>query len=238
MKSPFIKQLRTGKVKQMGTPNAEDPFDRPWESGIFKEKRQGKIWLHKTGLASDEQADLKAHGGPEKALFAYPIKHYAFWQQELNTKVIDAGAFGENLVLEGTDEFTTFIGDTYQLGEAIVQVSQPRRPCWKPARRFRVMDLALRIQNSGKTGWYYRVIKEGNVEAGEELKLLERPYPEWSIAASNEVMYEKKSDLNLAYELASCTLLAPNWKRSLNKRLRGKESSITKRVYGPNKEKN
>jgi len=236
MNSPFIKQLRTGKVKQMGDKHAKTPMERPWESGIFKEKREGKLWLHPTGLESDEIADKKAHGGPEKALFAYPVAHYPYWKDELNIEEIDTGAFGENLVIENTDEFTTFIGDTYQFGEAIIQVSQPRRPCWKPARRFKVLDFALRIQRSGKTGWYFRVLQEGYVEAGLNLELIERPYPQWSIAACNEVMYEKKSDLHLAYELSSCELLAPNWQRSLQRRLRGQESSIHKRVYGPNVE--
>ncbi|MEI3606210.1 MOSC domain-containing protein [Pseudogracilibacillus sp. SE30717A] len=236
MNSPFIKQLRTGKVKQMGTENANDPLERPWKSGMFKKEQEGKILLTKTGLTSDEVADTKVHGGPEKALFAYPILHYFYWREELNVD-IDAGAMGENLVMEEADEFTTYIGDTYRFGDAIIQVSQPRQPCWKPARRFKVLDFALRIQKSGKTGWYYRVIEEGKVEAGSSLELLERPYPEWSIAACNEVMHVNKSDLHLTYELASCPLLAENWRHRLQRRLRGQESSIEKRVYGPNKEK-
>lgn len=235
MNFPFIKQLRTGKVKQMGEKDAKNPFERPWESGMFKQEREGKIWLSKSGLAADEVADKKVHGGPEKALFAYSALHYPYWQQELGIE-IDAGAMGENLVMEAADEYTVYIGDTYRFGEAIIQVSQPRRPCWKPARRFKVLDFALRIQETGKTGWYYRVLQEGYVEAGVELELIERPYPQWSVAACNEIMYVKKADLNLAYELASCSALAPNWKRSLQKRLRGHESSIENRVYGPNKE--
>lgn len=233
MNLPFIKQLRTGKVKQMGKKDAKNPFERTWESGMFKKEREGKIWLSKTGLASDEVADTKVHGGPEKALFAYPSHHYLYWQQELQIE-IDTGAMGENLVIEEVDEFTTFIGDTYQFGDAIIQVSQPRQPCWKPARRFKILDFALKIQESGKTGWYYRVIKEGEVEAGVKLELLERPYPEWSIAACNEVMHVNKADLNQTYELASCPLLAANWRHRLQKRLRGQESSVEKRVYGPN----
>ncbi len=233
MNSAFIKQLRTGKVKQMGIENAKNPLERPWESGIFKQERTGKVWLSKTGLTLDEVADTKVHGGPEKALFAYPVLHYSYWREDINID-IDAGAMGENLVIEGTDEFTTCIGDTYRFGDAIIQVSQPRQPCWKPARRFNILDFALRIQESGKTGWYYRVMEEGNVEAGVQLELLERPYSEWSIAACNEVMHVKKADLHLAYELASCPLLAENWQRRLQRRLRGQESSIKNRVYGPN----
>lgn len=234
MNTPIIEQLRTGKVKQLGKEKAENPMERKWETGMFKKIREGKLYLTKTGLEEDEVADTKVHGGPEKALFAYPVHHYDFWQEDLGINTIGAGAMGENLVLSGVDEFTTFIGDTYQFGEAIIQVSQPRQPCWKPARRFNVLDFALRIQNSGKTGWYYRVIKEGHVEAGVKLKLIDRPYPQWSIAAANEVMHVKKDDLRLAYELKQCELLAANWKRNLNRRLQGKESSIKKRIYGAN----
>lgn len=234
MNLPFVKQLRTGKVKQLGTENAPDPMDRPWKSGMFKEQRTGKVFLRQTGLTEDEVADTKAHGGPEKALFAYPLQHYAFWKKELSSEEIDAGAMGENLVLTDVDEFTTCIGDKYKFGDAIIQVSQPRQPCWKPARRFKVLDLALRIQNSGFTGWYYRVLQEGDVEANQELILLERPFPQWTIAACNEVMHVRKDDLTAAYQLATCELLAVNWKRTLHKRLRGKESSLETRVYGKN----
>lgn len=230
----YVRELRTGKVKKMGNKDAKDPMERKWESAIFKKERTEPIMLYKNGLEADEVADTKVHGGPEKALFAYPAQHYDYWQQELDTDEIDAGGMGENLVIEGVDEFTVFIGDTYRFGDAIIQVSQPRQPCWKPARRFNVLDLAVRIQNSGRTGWYYRVVQEGMVEADAELELLERPYPEWSIAACNEVMHVHKDDLNSAYELASCTLLAENWKRNLNKRLRGQQSNMKKRVYGPN----
>lgn len=233
MQEPYVKQLRTGKVKELGKEDAKDPLERRWQSAIFKAERQGPIMLHKTGLEDDEVADKKIHGGPEKALFAYPAQHYAYWQQELNIEIFEGG-MGENLVIEGADEYSTFIGDIYKFGEAVIQVSQPRQPCWKPARRYQILDFALRIQNSGKTGWYYRVLEEGYVEAGAKLQLLERPYPEWSIAACNEVMHVHKDDLKLAYELASCSLLAENWKRTLKKRLRGVHSDVKKRVYGPN----
>ena len=98
------------------------------------------------------------------------------------------------------------------------------------------MDFALRIQNSGRTGWYFRVLKEGYVQPGIELQLIERPYPEWTIATCNEVMYVHKDDLQMASNLASCELFAENWRRSLEKRLQGEASSIEERVFGLNKE--
>lgn len=234
MEEPFVYKIFTGKVKKLGDPNAKNPMDREWETGIFKEETDEQRWLSKTGLAGDEQGDKKNHGGPEKALFAYPIKHYKAWQDELDIDM-DMGGMGENLAVLEMDEFSVCIGDTYRFGDAIIQVSQPRRPCWRPARRFRIKDLALRIQNTGRTGWYFRVLQEGHVISRIDMELIDRPYPEWTIAACNEVMYVYKDDLKLADELASCELLAPNWKRTLHNRLRGKQSNIERRVYGPNK---
>src|SRR5690625_6980786 len=234
MVKTFVKQLRKGKVKKLGQKGEKATMKREWESGIFKKPYEGKLWLTETGLVGDEVADKRAHGGPEKALFAYPEKHYEYWRSELNIN-IEAGGFGENLVIEIADEYSICIGDIYQLGDAVVDVSQPRQPCWKPARRFQVMDLALQIQQTGYTGWYYRVVEEGYVEAGA-LELLERPHPEWSIQACNEVMHVHKDDLRRANDLAACPALAINWKKRLQKRLRGQESSIHTRVFGPNKE--
>lgn len=236
MNAPFVYKLLTGKVKKMGDPQAKKPMDREWESAMFKQPIQEKVWLGKTNLTNDEVADTKAHGGPEKALFAYPIKHYAYWRKDLAIPSIGIGSFGENLAVKHMDEQTVCIGDTYQFGDAIIQVSQPRRPCWKPARRFRTIDFALRIQNSGLTGWYFRVLQVGYVSAETELELIERPYPNWTIAKCNEVMYVHKNDLELARQLAECPYLASNWKRTLNKRLAGKESAMENRVYGPNKQ--
>jgi len=233
---PYVHKMFTGKVQQMGTPGASDPMDRPWESAIFKKETDQKLWLGETALNGDEVGDKKSHGGPEKALFAYPIKHYTYWKKDLAIDSIGMGAMGENIAVLEMDEFTVCIGDTYKFGDAIIQVSQPRRPCWKPARRFRTIDFSLRIQNSGRTGWYFRVLQEGYVHAGIDLELIERPYPQWTIAACNEVMYVYKDDLRLADDLASCEFLAINWKRTLQKRLRGQASSDKKRVYGPNKE--
>ncbi|HLQ96041.1 MAG TPA: MOSC domain-containing protein [Pseudogracilibacillus sp.] len=235
MSEPIVVQIRTGKAKEMGEEGAKHPMDRPWKSAIYKQPITGERLLTELGLKQDEVGDPVAHGGAEKALFAYPSIHFPKWRQELDI-AISEGGFGENLVVEKMDETSVCLGDVYQLGDAKIEVSQPRRPCWKPARRHRIMDFALRIQNSGRTGWYYRVVEEGNISAPAALTLLKRPFPEWTIAAANEVMYVRKKDVAAAKALADCPALAPNWKRSLYKRLEGRESNSRKRVYGPNKE--
>ncbi|SET39767.1 MOSC domain-containing protein YiiM [Oceanobacillus limi] len=235
MKRPQIHKLLTGKVKQVGNPNAEKPMEKQWESGMFKNERSGSVWLGKTGLQGDEVADKKNHGGPEKAVFTYPVHHYEYWKKDLALETIGIGANGENLAVFHMDESSVCIGDIYKLGDAMIQVSQPRQPCWKPARRFGVMEFALRIQKTGRTGWYFRVLQEGNIESGLELELVERPFPQWTISACNEVMHVQKDDLEPAKELVSCDLLAESWKKTLYKRLNGTTSSIEKRVFGPNK---
>ena len=236
MKKPFVEKLLRGKVKQLGTENASNPMDRSWESAIFKETVEETILLTQTGLVGDEVADTKNHGGPDKAIFAYASKHYDYWKKELANESIGIGANGENLAVAFMDEDSVCLGDTYQFGQALFQVSQPRQPCWKPARRFRVMDFALQIQKTGKTGWYFRVLEEGLVKSGTELALIERPYPQWTITKCNDIMHDKKADLKLTEDLASCPLLAESWQATLNKRVAGKKSSIDERVFGPNQD--
>lgn len=227
MNTPYVQNLLVGKVKQVGDPNAINPLEKAWESGMFKESTEMSVWLSESGLKGDEVADKKNHGGQEKAIFAYPVSHYDFWQNEQHIEGIHIGGMGENLAVADMDEYSVCIGDTYQFGDAVIQVSQPRKPCWKPARRHQTIDLAIRIQKTGRTGWYFRVLQEGFVKAGTELALIERPYLEWSIANCNEVMYEKKNDLELAEKLVRCHLLADSWKQTLVKRLEGRASSET-----------
>ncbi|MFB9861237.1 MOSC domain-containing protein [Salinicoccus siamensis] len=234
MGKPKVRKLFTGKVKTMGDPDAENKFDREWQSAIFKTERHEKVYLTETGFDTDSVADKRNHGGPEKAVFAYPVVHYATWRHELGVD-IEAGGFGENFAITGMDESSVSIGDTYKVGGAVIQVSQPRRPCWKPARRYRIIDLALQIQNTGRTGWYFRVLQEGYVQPGDTLELIEQPSPEWTINACNEVMYDQVDNVGLAESLSACEHLAPNWRKTLQKRLLGKEGSSTKRVFGPNK---
>lgn len=235
MGEPHLHKLFIGKVKKVGKKDAEHPMDREWETGMFKKEQADQVWLTETGFQGDEVSDKRNHGGPEKAVFAYPAKHYEYWQEKLERDDIGPGGMGENFSVFEMDEETVCIGDSYRVGDAVIQVSQPRNPCWRPARRYKVIDLALQIQNSGKTGWYYRVLQEGDVKGDMPIVLLDRPYPEWTIKAANEVMHVDKKNLEKAKALASCELLAENWRERLKKRLGGNESGIERRVYGPNK---
>ncbi len=224
-----------GKPQTFGQKGSTEPMDREWRSGIVKDVVKGKIWAGKTNLEGDGQADKKHHGGAEKAIFAYPVSHYSYWQQKLNRTDFSIGAFGENLAVQHLTEADICIGDIFRIGEIMVQVSQPRQPCWKPARRWKIKDLALQIQQEGLTGWYFRVLKEGWIQEGHTLQLLERPYPQWTVAKCNDVMHHQKQDLQAAARLAQCELLAPNWRNRLYKRAQGEDQSdIRNRVIGPN----
>lgn len=235
MSEPAIGQILAGKPQTFGQKDAKNPMDREWISAIMKTPVQGKVWAGKTNLQGDGQADLKNHGGPDKAVFVYPADHYVYWQDKLQLPAFDIGAFGENLSVFNLTETDLCIGDIFQTGDALFQVSQPRQPCWKPARRFKIKDLALQVQQSGMTGWYFRVLKEGEIEAGDKLTLKERPFPEWTVATCNHIMHEQKHNQELARKLASCELLAESWRNRLFQRAQGQEcTDIHKRVIGPN----
>ncbi|MBV7506649.1 MOSC domain-containing protein [Bacillus sp. sid0103] len=233
--SIFLKEVFVGMPKTVGSKEAKNPMEREWTSAIFKEPVQEPVWVGRTGLTGDGQWDTEHHGGPEKAVFAYAFENYTYWQKELENYKITAGGMGENLVMEHLTEEMISIGDTFQIGEAVVQVSQPRQPCWKPARRFNVKTLALLLQNTGKTGWYFRVLKEGYIEKGQTFTLVDRSYPQWTIQKCNQVIHAKEQNFEDIFELSKCELLAPGMRETLAKRVERLETpDIRSRVFGPN----
>jgi len=209
--------IQVGPPKTLESPNFSGGL-KTWTTGIFKEPVAGPVAMHLTGLAGDGQADLVNHGGPDKAVNVYALEHYPYWREKLNIPSLTNGAFGENFTTEGLLETEVCIGDTFTLGEAIVQVSQPRQPCWKLAMKWHIKDLALQVEQTGKTGWYFRVLKEGTVCAGDELKLIKRPFPKWTIEEANQIMHHRPDDLAAATELAACPLLSLSWKEMLSER--------------------
>lgn len=226
--------LNVGLPRTLGHPDASDPMDQPWTTGFFKEPVSGPVWLGRTNLAGDGQADLKHHGGPEKAVNVYPFEHYAAWQNTLAFPPLPLAAFGENFTTTGALEADVCIGDIFQIGDALLQLSQPRQPCWKMARRWRVKDLALLAQQNGRTGWYFRVLREGMLEAGMTLTLVDRPHPEWTVAAANTVMHHRKQDLAAARALAACPLLSTSWQKTLMQRATsGISAGTAERLDGP-----
>jgi len=132
----------------------------------------------------------------DKAVCAYSADHYPEWRRTLRITPFEFGAFGENVTIEGLTEHTVCIGDVWALGDAVVQVSVPRQPCWKLARKWRRDSLADEVRTSGRTGWYFRVLREAQVARGADLTLMERPHPAWTVAAANAVMHDRAGDTN------------------------------------------
>lgn len=214
MTPPTIVSVQVGLPVRYGTPGAAHPMDRPWSSAIAKVPVSGPVWAGRFNLAGDAQADLDAHGGPEKAILAYAAEHYPRWRDELGRE-LPHGAFGENLTVAGLDEDSVCIGDTFAIGEAVVQVSQPRVPCFKLAYRWRIKDLTARVRRSRRAGWYLRVLEPGRLEAGAAVDLIERSYPQWTVRAAIDVEERRRRDPEAARALAACHLLTPAWREWL-----------------------
>jgi MOSC domain-containing protein YiiM len=136
-------------------------------TGIYKEPVAGRIMLHRFNLDGDQQADLTVHGGPGKAVYVYPSEHYPIWQTEFPNVVLSYGMFGENFTTEGLDESSVHIGDQFRIGGAVVEVTQPRMPCYKLGIRFGDSEMPKRFHASGRVGFYLGVLQEGEVGAGD-----------------------------------------------------------------------
>ncbi len=215
----FILSLQIG-LPQAHTSDINDGQARDWTSSIGKAPALGRVALGMTHLAGDGQADMKHHGGADKAVCCYPAAHYAGWRALLgrNEDTFPHGAFGENFTVDGLTEGDVCVGDVYLVGGCTVQVSQPRMPCWKMGRRWGREALPGEMTGRGQTGWYLRVLQAGEVGAGDALTLRERPLPQWTIARVNQAMYVDKTDVALAYELGRLPLLAEAWRSPFRRR--------------------
>ena len=223
------------RIEAVLTGRAVD-YTRPGSrSAIAKVAVAGAVEVGVEGLAGDEQGDRRVHGGPDKAIHHYPREHYAIWAEEIGAHPLLAmpGAFGENLSTTGVSEADLCLGDRLRLGTALVEVSQGRQPCWKLSDRFSIADMARRVQDSGRSGWYYRVLAPGAVQAGDTLELLERPHPHWPLPRLAELLYRRtldRGELAAALELP----LVPSWRAVFARRLeQGGTESWASRLAGP-----
>lgn len=197
---------------QVGRPRRIESERGAWTSAFIKEPVSGPVRLGELNLQGDQQADLESHGGPDQAVLGYSAGHYPRWREELARPDFTHGAFGENFTIEGLDESLVCIGDVYESGEITIQVTNPRGPCWKISRRHGIPDLTARVQQTSRTGWYYRVLREGDVEAGQMLTLIDRPHPEWTIACASAVLYGRERDAEALEALFSLPPLGARWR--------------------------
>jgi len=157
--------------------NVGRPRDVEWRgktvrTSIFKDPVAGPVAVSRLNLAGDEQSDLSVHGGVDKAVYAYPSEHYAYWREQLPDADLAWGAFGENLTTEGLLEGELRVGDRFRIGSAELAVTQPRLPCFKLGIRFGRADMVKRFQHSGRTGFYFAVAREGAIAAGDPIQRL------------------------------------------------------------------
>lgn len=238
MKRPLlacpIDTLLTGRAVPVAIVGGE-----PILSAIGKRPRRGCLWLSRSGLQGDEQGDRVFHGGPDKALHQYAAEHYAFWRARFpdSPLVLEPGAFGENLSGVGMCERNVHVGDVFAVGAALLQVTQARQPCFKLNLRLRREDAALAMQACGRTGWYYRVLREGWIGAGYQIALVERVQPDWPLSRLIGALYP--ADLaapELAEEwrqAAALPELAERWRQAFERRLQtGKIEDWHMRLYG------
>ncbi len=185
-------------------------------SAIGKQPVAHAVAVGAMGLAGDQQADRSVHGGIDKAIHHYPADHYAWWRGHLGAvPLLDApGAFGENIAAMGLDENNVCLGDRFRLGTALVEVSQGRQPCWKLDHRFATRGVTAQVIQTRRSGWYYRVLEPGQVQAGDALDLIERPHPDWPLASLFGLLIggEAKDRLADLRALGKVDVLAESWK--------------------------
>jgi MOSC domain-containing protein YiiM len=218
MTHAYLESIQVGKPQSYGSESATDTQVKTWTSAIFKNPIEGPVFVGKTNLAGDQQADLQHHGGIDKAVLAYSADHYPLWRGELQKPNFPHGAFGENLTISGHSEQSMYIGDIFSVGSAIFEVSQPRQPCSKLARRWAMTELISIVLSNGRSGWYLRVLQEGTIDKGMRIILLDRPNPDWPVSRANHIMNHQRTDLELTMKLAAVPKLSIAWVTELRER--------------------
>ncbi len=211
--------------------NAGVPRDVRWKgrtvtTGIYKEPVDGRVTVNTLNLEGDTQADLSVHGGPSKAVYAYPAEHYSYWRQELSGMELPWGMFGENLTTEGLLEDTVRIGDRFSIGTTTLQVTEPRVPCYKLAVRFERVDIVRLFNNSGRTGFFLRVLEAGFVQAGDEIDLLAQDPAAVTVADITRLhTQDKAANVELLRQAITVGALGETWREYFQHELKKVEAA-------------
>ena len=196
--------VQTGRVAPLG-PDAVP-------SAFVKTARQDAVAVTPLGLQGDEQADLDAHGGPEKAVYGYAASHYPAWAKQFPALAFSGGAMGENLTIAGLEEKDICVGDVHSIGSSLLQVCQPRQPCFKFALRHGNKLLPKAMVKNGFAGWYYRVLQTGFVKTGDAISLYDRPNPDFPFTRLIEIIYHGKVTKNELQRMSEMSGLASQWR--------------------------
>jgi MOSC domain-containing protein YiiM len=202
------------------------PRDLVWEgrtvtTAIVKTPVAGRVRIGPENLEGDRQADLNVHGGPEKAVYAYPSEHYPWWAEELPGVDLPWGSFGENLTTRGLVEGDLRIGDRIRFGDAELRVTQPRMPCVKLNVRFQRGDMAKRFLAGGRSGFYFAVVRPGTVAAGDPIEIVERARESMTVSELVALYAAEKGNAALLARAIALPFLSAKWKRELGRRLEG-----------------
>lgn len=225
--------METNKILSLnvGKPQVRAFGKKSVTTGFCKEPVDHAVFLSAVNFDGDGQGDLVHHGGVHKAVCVYPAEHYDYWERMLE-RSLAAGAFGENLTIAGLTEENVCIGDSFRLGEAVVQVSQPRQPCFKLGLVYGRKDMPLLVQDTGYTGFYFRVLKEGMVSPADTLIPLTRQVQAITVAEANRLMHHDKQEWNSIRRLLEVDELSPSWRKTFEKRLVGEEVETRDRISG------
>jgi MOSC domain-containing protein YiiM len=207
---PRIASIQVGQTKPLQTASGVV------SSAFVKSPVQGPVRLSLLGLAGDEHGDRDNHGGRDQALCAYPAEHYQYWSERLSRELGPA-SFGENLTTEGLLEDELEIGATFAVGDAVIQVSQPRAPCFKLAGRHDLKRLPLWVRQTGRTGFYFRVLRDGVIAPGAELARLDSPATGLTITELNRVSYLDRHDISGLERAIEVEQLSPAWRVALQR---------------------
>jgi len=208
----------------VGTPKQYDWMGQAVTTSIFKSPVEGEVGVAKLDLAGDEQSDLTVHGGVDKAVYVYPHEHYAYWIEH-GIKPLKMGNFGENLTIEGLLETDIHIGDQLEIGSALFVVTQPRLPCYKLQVRFNRPEMTKVFYNSRRFGFYLKVTREGALQAGAPIAILQRDANAVSVADLIALYTGEKNDNPLMQRALAVDALPTGWREDLQHRVARKRAS-------------
>jgi MOSC domain-containing protein YiiM len=196
----------------VGLPRIVTWKGRAVKTGIFKTPTNGRVRVQTLNLDGDRQADLSVHGGPDKAIYVYPSEHYDYWRGEFPNMELPWGMFGENFTTTGLVEVAVNVGDTFRIGSAVVMVTQPRVPCYKLAAKFGREDIVKRFLASGRSGFYLKVVQEGEVGAGDAIELMSRDGHAVTVAEVANLYRDGTDQVRLLQRVVQVEALPENWR--------------------------
>ena len=216
-----VLSVHVGRAKTYGDANAKDFLEREWRTASFKEVVKRPLHVGFEGFEDDEVADRAHHGGIDKAVFANSYENYAHWAAFLGLERLPFGALSENLTIVGMHESNVMLGDIHEIGSAILQVTQPRKPCWKISRRWNHTELTNKIFTDGLSGWYYRVLKEGIIGTGDTVRTVSHEICRISILEANHAFKEPEHSTKTLERILTLPSIAQSYRDSIVRRLEG-----------------